>query len=74
MSNDFNDRSPDAMFARILQRMDTQDEALARIESASTTTSSRIDTLERERWYQRGVVAALSVIASASWEWFFGRK
>ena len=74
MSSDFNERSQDAMFARILQRMDTQDATLERIEKSSMVTSGRLDSLERDRWYQRGVSAALSVMAAAAWDFFFGRK
>ena len=73
MSADFNEHSTDAMFSRILQRMDTQDASLARIEAATEKTGTRVDTLERERWYQRGIVAAVSVGAVAIWE-FITRK
>lgn len=74
MSNDFNERSPDAMFSKILQRMDTQAETLGRIEQSMGRTNERVDTLERERWYQRGVVAVVSVGVVAGWEWITKSK
>lgn len=74
MSSDFNEHSTDAMFSRILQRMDAQDESLLRIERGQLETSSRVNSLERERWYQRGVTAAVSVIVVAAWDYFFSRK
>ena len=71
--SDFNPNSPDAMFSRILQRMDTQDSALARIEHGVAKTTGRVTALERDKWYQRGIVAAIAVLAGGAWEWLKAR-
>jgi hypothetical protein len=72
MSEDFKPNSTDAMFARLLTRMDSQDQSLNRIESRLNTCfndcNKRVGSLENERWYQRGVVAAISVGAVGVWE------
>lgn len=69
MSADFNEKSSDAMFARILQRMDSQDATLFRIESALSNAKARVETLERARWYQRGIVAVIAVAATSAWQY-----
>lgn len=69
-AGDFNPNSSDAVLARILQRMDAQDGALARIEAGVNKTNGRVSALERDRWYQRGIVAAIGVAAGAAWDMF----
>ncbi len=66
---DYNPKSFDAMLAQILQRMDSQDESLARIETGVEKTNGRVTTLEHEKWYQRGFVSAISILTSAVWHW-----
>ena len=67
--SDFNPKSNDAMFATILQRIEDVTASQHRIESRMLADSSRIDTLERERWFQRGVVAAIGIGVTAVWNW-----
>lgn len=69
MSSDFNPKSNDAMFATILQRIEDVTASQHRIESRMLADSSRIDTLEREKWFQRGVVAAIGIGVTAVWNW-----
>ena len=64
----FDPNSTDAVFARILQRMDAQDAALARIETAVNKTNGRVTSLERDRWHQRGIVAAIAAGVAGAWE------
>lgn len=56
----YDPNSIDAMFARILQRMDTQDEILGRIESQTTRTNGRVSKLEQWRTDIRARVAVIS--------------
>lgn len=69
-SGDFNPNSNDAVLSRILQRMDAQDAQLARIEKGVNHTNERVNGLERDRWYQRGMVAAIGVVIAAAWDYF----
>ena len=73
MSADFNPHSPDAMFARVLSRLDAQDELLHEIREGVQKTNGRVTALERERWYQRGIVATIAVLAGGAWEWMKAR-
>lgn len=66
----FDPNSSDAMFAKILQRLDTQDQTLARIETGVVKTNGRVTALERDKWYQRGVTATIGLLAGGAWEWF----
>ena len=68
MSGGFDPNSTDAVFARILQRLDAQDAALQRIETGVNKTNGRVNSLERDKWYQRGVVATISVLAAGVFE------
>jgi len=73
MENTFNPNSSDAMFAKVLQRLDTQDETLQRIEQNTSSglgsLGNRVGALERERWYQRGITAAIATVCIGIWEW-----
>jgi nitrogen fixation/metabolism regulation signal transduction histidine kinase len=68
MSEDFNPNSTDSMFARVLQRMDAQDKMLEEIRTQTTKTNGRVTALEQERWYQRGVIAAITCGVLMLWE------
>lgn len=57
----YDPNSADAMFARILQRMDAQDQTLGRIEGKVDKTNGRVNALER--W--RDVVSAKAAVISA---------
>lgn len=61
MSYDHN--SSDAMFARILEHMDRQDQSLGRIEAAVNNTNGRVDRLER---WRDVVTAKVAVIAATT--------
>jgi len=66
----YNPDSYDSNLARILARMDAQDASLARIEAGVAKTNGRVSDLEREKWYQRGIVAAVGLISAGLWQWF----
>lgn len=61
----YDPRSPDAMFARILQRMDTQDLALGRIERGVEKTNGRVSALEKWRDVVTAKVAGIAATVSA---------
>lgn len=81
MNGEFNPMSSDAMFAKVLARLDEQDRAaekreallrdqLGRIELQAKLTNGRVSRLEQERWVQRGAVAVISIVATTLWGWF----
>lgn len=70
---DFNPQSPDAMFATVLERLNELKTTSERIESAVNKTNGRVTALERDKWYQRGIMAVVSVSAVAAWQWFTGK-
>lgn len=68
MSDDYNPNSSDSMFARVLQRMDAQDKILEEIRTQVTKTNGRVSVLEHEKWYQRGIIAAITGGVIMLWE------
>lgn len=84
MSHEFNPKSVDAVLAKILAQIDQLDRNLgthrvelnAKLEQISGDVvglGNRVTTLEQERWYQRGVVAAVAVGVAVAWEWVSGK-
>lgn len=84
MSEEFNPMSTDAMFAKVLARLDEQDRAaekrehslrdqLRRIEEQAKLTNGRVTALEHERWFQRGAVAIISMAVAAAWSFLTGK-
>lgn len=71
--SDFNSHSTDAMFATLIAEIKTVRESQQRTEGALESFAQRVLSLEREKWYQRGVVAAISIGAVAAWD-FITRK
>lgn len=82
---DYNPRSHDAMFTKILGKLDAQahesaiyrselKETLTAIKSGVDRTNGRVTALEREKWVQRGFVAAISLAGTAVWQWWTGHK
>jgi hypothetical protein len=65
----YDPNSPDAMFSRIMGRLDDQDKVLTRIEAQTTKTNGRVSKLETEHWKQRGFIFAVSFFGAALWEW-----
>lgn len=70
----YDPESQDAMFARILERMDSQDRLLEEIKTQVYKTNGRVTALEQEKWFQRGVVAVITVGATVLWEWLTGHR
>jgi len=70
MSNDYNPNSVDAMFARLFERMDQQDKILEAIDDKAAKINGRVYALEKEKWKQRGAIAAALFICAALWELF----
>jgi hypothetical protein len=68
MSDDYNPNSSDSMFARVLQRMDAQDRMLEEIRAQVTKTNGRVNVLEHDKWYQRGIIAAITGGVIMLWE------
>ncbi len=63
----YDPESQDAMFSRILEKLDNQEHTLKEIKEQVYKTNGRVNSLERDRWYQRGVVASIGVGASYLW-------
>lgn len=70
LDRNYNPTSVDAMFSRILERLDAQDRRLDEILAQTTKTNSRVDALERQHWYHRGIAAMVSLLVVALWNWF----
>lgn len=72
----FDPHSTDSMFATLLARMDVQDKALERIETAVLKTNGRVTALERWRdivTAKTAVIATgLSFVVTLSLKYFFG--
>lgn len=73
MSYDSN--SSDAMFSRVLERLERQDASLARIEAGVAKTNGRVNALERWRdiiTAKTAIIAgALSIAVSVALQYFF---
>lgn len=70
----FDPNSDNAMFSRILtelkeMRYDVQD-----IKEQVYKTNGRVTSLEHDKWTQRGIVLAITVVASSIWEFFVRGK
>jgi len=70
----YDPNSADAMLARIIERMDNQDVILKEIREQVYKTNGRVSSLEQEKWFQRGVVAAIGFIAAAVWNWITSHR
>lgn len=73
MSDNFNPNSLDSMLSQLLTK-DQQHEKQMRelseqIKVGFEKIDGRIGVLERDKWYQRGVVATLAIAASSLWEY-----
>lgn len=64
----YDQNSPDAMFSRILERMDRQDQSLGRIETAVNKTNGRV--LSLERW--RDIITAKVAMIAAGTSFIMG--
>lgn len=71
--SDYDPNSQDAMFSRIMQRLDTIDHTTQRIEKQARLTNGRVTALEREKWHQRGIVVGVSAVIGAAWHWILSR-
>lgn len=84
MSAGYQPHSVDAMFSRVMNRLDNQDHSygehraelnkrLDEILAEQRKTNGRVSALEREKWTQRGFVAALSIGATTVWHYITKR-
>lgn len=67
---DFNPNSTDAMLAKILANQEEHGHILKETREQAIKTNGRVNDLEREKWYVRGVTATIAVFAGAAWELF----
>jgi hypothetical protein len=65
---DYNPHSIDAVLARIEENQKAHGAKLDTIAEQAMKTNGRVNDLEREKWYVRGVTATLAILASAAWE------
>ena len=70
----YDPSSENAMFAKILEKLDTQNATLSEIKNQVYKTNGRVNAIENERWYQRGIVASIGVVASLVWSWISHRS
>jgi hypothetical protein len=63
----YDPSSQDSMFSRIMEKLENQDHALKEIKEQVYKTNGRVNDLERDRWYQRGVVASIGIGVSYVW-------
>lgn len=79
--NGYDPNSHDSKFSIILTRLDNQDEAslvhrteikdfMAEMRAALLLHAGKLEASDREKWYQRGFVAAITLGVSAAWAWF----
>ena len=75
--SDYNPNSIDAMLARVLQRLDSQDAKLEAIHGDVKKTNGRVLSLESWRSELRGktavVAGAISVMGTIVAEWMWNR-
>jgi hypothetical protein len=62
----YDAKSTDSMFSRILERLDTQDATLGRIEIAVDKTNGRVTALEKWRYVVAGGIVVVVTIVG----WF----
>ena len=67
----YDPHSPDSMFSRIMEKLEHQDRVLADIKEQTGKTKDDVDVLQHEKWYQRGVIAGISLAISAAYSYFF---
>jgi hypothetical protein len=70
----YDPNSTDAMFSRVLNRLDTQDDTLKQILAEVKKTNGRVTKIETENAITKGKVAAVSalvsgVVAIIGWVW-----
>jgi hypothetical protein len=61
----YDPHSSDAMFSRVMTRLDKQDETLTQILAEVKKTNGRVTRLETENAVTKGKVAAVSALVSA---------
>ena len=71
--SDYGPNSTDAMFSRILQRLDTISATTERTEEQAKITNGRVTKLENEKWRQRGVVSGIAACATVVGHWIWQR-
>lgn len=69
---DYDPKSSDSMFSRILERMDTQDQTLGRIESSVTNHGLRLSAMEQWKAVTKAQTAMIagavsSTVAMGAW-------
>lgn len=81
----YDPHSTNAMFSRILTRLDEQDrnalehrremkETVSSFQTNIRSTDDRVHRLENAQWRQRGFVAAIAFAVPLAWHWITGTK
>jgi hypothetical protein len=71
--SDYDPNSTDAMFSRILQRLDTISATTERTEEQAKMTNGRVTALENEKWRQRGLVSGIAGCVTMIGHWISQR-
>lgn len=83
--NNYNSLSPDAMFAKILLKLEEQDRSAVAYRSEAKErdlqmiaeakkTNGRVTKLENKDIYRTGFAAAVALGASAAWHWITNKS
>jgi len=67
--SDYNEKSIDAVLSKILTNQEGHTRFLQDIKAEQQKTNGRVTALEREKWYNRGALATMAVLAPGAWEW-----
>ena len=73
----YDPQSSDAMFSRVMQRLEDQDHTLSQILIEVRKTNGRVTSLETTRAVTKGQIALISVLVSAAFafvSWVFTAK
>lgn len=66
---DSQDRTAAEYRASLKEAICRQEKMLQEIKAQTEKTNGRVNTLEQERWYQRGMVAAFALAVTMVWEY-----
>lgn len=73
----YDPNSTDALFSRVMQRLDNQDATLGQILSEVRKTNGRVTSLETTRAVTRGQIALISLLVSGAFafvSWIFNNR
>lgn len=70
---DNQDKTAAEYRSSLKEAISRQEKMLQEIKAQTEKTNGRVDALEQERWYQRGMVAAFALTITMIWEYLKNR-